>query len=222
MDIIEAIYDLAGSLICHQLPERSLTAGNMVLPVCARDTGIYAGILTSYAAIILLRRLRAQKPPGLAAAFVMVLMMVPMMADGALSYAGLIETNNTARLLTGLSFGLPIPFFLVPAANFRIDGENKRPVLKKWYEFAAVCLAGAVLSMMLLYGIVPYIAAGLVFVSGFLMLISRVAYTILVRSGISGRLKLYGLTLLGTAAVLMLMFAYSSYVLQPLRDIFAL
>ena len=32
-----------GSLICHQLPERSFYFGGAQLPVCARCTGLYAG-----------------------------------------------------------------------------------------------------------------------------------------------------------------------------------
>src|SRR5438552_2016659 len=32
-----------GSLVCHQLPERSFHLESVPLPVCARCTGIYAG-----------------------------------------------------------------------------------------------------------------------------------------------------------------------------------
>ncbi len=217
MNVIRDIFDLAGSLICHQLPERSLTAGGIVLPVCARDTGIYTGIMTAFVFLLLARRLKAQKPPALVVAIVMVVMMIPMMADGALSYTGFIETNNTTRLFTGLLFGLPIPFLLVPAANFRIHRHNECAVLKRWYELVTVCLAGAVLAVLLLNGLVPYIAAGLIFITGFLSLISRLAYTIFARAGVNGRPRLYGLTLLGTISVLTLLYIFSAFVLHPLR-----
>lgn len=37
-----AVY-LAGSLVCHQLPDRSFAYGGAQLPVCARCLGLYAG-----------------------------------------------------------------------------------------------------------------------------------------------------------------------------------
>src|SRR4051794_17031098 len=35
---------LAGSFICHQLPDRSFHLAGVQLPVCARCIGIYAGL----------------------------------------------------------------------------------------------------------------------------------------------------------------------------------
>ena len=37
--------------LCHQLPERSFFGGGVQVPVCARDTGIYFGVLISLALI---------------------------------------------------------------------------------------------------------------------------------------------------------------------------
>ncbi len=218
MDIIKDFFDLAGSLICHQLPERSLESGSIILPVCARDTGIYAGIFTAFMFLLLLRRMKAQKPPGIAATVVMCILMLPMMLDGALSYAGLIETNNAARIFTGLLFGLPIPFLLVPAANFRLDGRNEAPVLKKLIELLPVYCTGLLLCALLLYGMVPYIAAGLIFISGFLFLVSRLAYTVFARIGLSTKWKLYFMTFICTASILVILYLLSAHVLHPLQD----
>ncbi|NLK87618.1 MAG: DUF2085 domain-containing protein [Clostridiaceae bacterium] len=209
---------MAGSLICHQLPERSLESGGMILPVCARDTGIYAGIFTAFIFLLLLRRMKAQRPPGLVGAVIMCVLMLPMMLDGALSYMGLIETNNAARIFTGLLFGLPIPFLLIPAAHFRLDGRNEAPVLKRPAELVPVYCIGILLCVLLLYGLVPYIAAGLIFVTGFLLLISRLAYTVLVRIGIGTGWKLYLMTFVCTASILTVLYFFSSYVLHPLQD----
>jgi uncharacterized membrane protein len=218
MDIIKGIFDLAGSLICHQLPERSLESGGIVLPVCARDTGIYTGIFTAFLFLLLFRRMRAQRPPGIAAAAIMCTLMIPMMLDGVLSYTGLIETNNTVRIFTGLLFGLPIPFLLVPAANFRLDGRNEAPVLKTLTELVPVYCAGLLICVLLLNGMVPYIAAGLIFVTGFLFLISRLAYTLFARKGFSAKWKLYFMTFACTVTILTAMFLLSAYVLHPLQD----
>ena len=106
--LFKEVFDLAGSLICHQLPERSLMAGNMVLPVCARDTGLYAGVLTAFAYLAITRRLDAQRPPGLAAAVAMTVLMAPMVFDGALSYGP--DRTNNSKTVHRLVFGMPIPY----------------------------------------------------------------------------------------------------------------
>jgi len=217
--LLKEIFDLAGSLICHQLPERTLVSGGAALPVCARDTGIYAGVFTAFIFIIIMRRLNAQKPPGLAQAAVMAAMMVPMVLDGMLSYAGIIETNNTVRLFTGLFFGLPIPVLLVPAANFRADGRNDIPVLKKWTELIIVYGAGVFVCALILYEKIPYIASGLIYVSGLLALVSRFVFTLLKKGIPADRWKLRAMTVLGSASALALLYLLSAYILHPLKDL---
>ncbi len=219
MNYIEELYNLAGSLICHQLPSRTLYAGSAALPVCARDTGIYAGIFTSAVFLLLLGRLKAQKPPGAAITVIMCIMMLPMILDGLLSYTGVIETDNTARLFTGVLFGLPIPIFLVPAAHFNIDGRNDRPVLKNAAELAPVYAAGLVLCLLLLKGVVPYVAAGFIFVSGFLFLMFRISYTVFARATRFRNGKLLAAAGGSTLLALALLYLLSAFVLQPLKQV---
>ncbi len=214
---IEAFFNLLGSLICHQMPERTLTAGTMLLPVCARDTGIYTGIFTSALFLLVSRRLRAQKPPGIAVTIAMCFSMLPMILDGLLSYCGIIETNNAVRLFTGLFFGLPIPFFLVPAAHFKVYSPNERLVLNHAAELLPVYCAGLVLCLLLLRGIVPYWPAALIFVLGLLFLLSRISYTILARMLRYKRGKLYMLTMVATVCIIIFLFLLSKFVLQPLK-----
>lgn len=220
MDYLEALFELAGSLICHQLPSRSLTAGNMTFPVCARDTGIYAGIFVSALFLTAFRRLKAQKPPGIAAAAVMCLFMLPMIMDGILSYTGITQTNNTVRLFTGLYFGLPIPIFLAPAAHFSISGTNEAPVLKRLAELWPVYGVGTVLCLLLLKGLVPYHIAGLIFISGLVFLISRLSYTIFARIRRFRKGKLYLAAALGTICALTFLFLLSRLVFGPLKRLF--
>jgi uncharacterized membrane protein len=42
---VAAFVYAAGSLVCHQLPERSFHVAGMQLPICARCTGLYGGAL---------------------------------------------------------------------------------------------------------------------------------------------------------------------------------
>lgn len=218
MDILETFFNLIGSLICHQLPSRSLSAGTMTLPVCARDMGIYAGIFTTALFLASCRRLKSQKPPGIVPAAIMCALMLPMVCDAILSYAGVIETNNTARLFTGLLFGLPIPFFLVPAAHFNVTGTNDRPVLIYIAELVPVYGAGIVLCLMLLKGIAHYFIAGSIFVLALLFLVSRICYTIFARVLGHRQKNIVVLTFAGTFFTLTLLYLLSAFVLQPLKQ----
>ena len=216
---LEKLFNLAGSFICHQLPSRSLYAGNIMLPVCARDTGIYAGIFTSVLFLILFRRLQSQKPPCIAVSIFMCVLMMPMVLDGLLSYTGIIETSNTTRLFTGVLFGLPIPFFLVPAAHFKIQGINDKAVLKNTAELALTYAAAIILCILLLKGIVPYAAAGFIFISGFLFLLTRIFYTIFARLGRFKKKVLYAVTCCMTMCMLLFLYLISTYLLQPLKAV---
>jgi uncharacterized membrane protein len=216
---MEELFNRIGSLICHQLPSRTLSAGGRLLPVCARDMGIYTGIFVSALFLMALRRLRAQKPPGIALAVAMCALMLPMVFDGVLSYTGIIETNNTARLFTGLLFGLPIPFLLVPAAHYSVYGQNERPVLRSILELPVVYAIGSILCFMLLKSMVPYDLACLIYVFGFAFLLSRITYTILARMRRVKRNTLYVMTVAGTLCVLTFLYLLSAYVLQPLKVI---
>lgn len=208
---------MVGSLICHQLPSRSLYAGITALPVCARDTGIYAGIFTSVLFLLLTRRFRSDKPPGIAATVFMCILMLPMVLDGLLSYTGIISTNNTTRLLTGALFGLPIPLFLAPAAHFSVNGANGRKVLKNMAELIPVYLFLLVLCSLYLYGLIPYIIAGLIFISAFLFLLARLSYTVLVRLRRLRNVSLYAATFGATMCILVFLYMLSTFILQPIK-----
>ena len=189
------------------------------MPVCSRDTGIYAGIFTGALFLMLLRRLKAQKPPGMIISVLMCLFMLPMVMDGMLSYLGIIDTNNITRLFTGAFFGLPIPFFLVPAARFDACGTNAEAVLKNTAEIVLAYAATIILCFLLLKGLVPYVAAGLIFILGFLFLLSRISFTVLFRIGRFKRKMLYTVTGCTTLCIIITLYFISTYLLQPLKAI---
>lgn len=211
--------DLAGSLICHQLPERSLMIDGLQLPVCARDTGIYLGIFVSAAFILLFRRRRSDRPPSVGQAVVLCVMMLPMLFDGFGSYLGAYVTNNTARILTGALFGVPIPLFLMPLANFKLTGRNERAVLNGFGELAGIIAAALLISFLILKGFIPYMAAAALFPAAFLFLLGRVAYTVVSRSLHVKSIYKYILSAAATCCVLLALYLLSSLVLQPLKAV---
>lgn len=217
MQYIEAFFNLLGSFICHQMPERTLRAGALLLPVCARDMGIYTGIFVAALFITMSGRLKAQKPPSIAMVITMCLLMLPMILDGMLSYCGIIETSNAARLFTGLFFGLPIPFLLVPAAHFSINGANESKVLKHAGELIPVYCSGIILCMVLFWGYVPYFLSGSIFALGLLFLLSRISYTIFTRMQRYKQGKLYMLSTAGTVCIIIFLYLLSQFILQPLK-----
>lgn len=115
---MQALFHWVGYGLCHQLPERSLFAGGFQLPVCARDTGIYAGFALSMIVIALLERGRRPSEiprPGLVV--LGAIFLGTMVADGVSSYAGWRSTTNDLRLITGLLAGYALTLAVVPMLN---------------------------------------------------------------------------------------------------------
>ena len=96
-----------GSLICHQISERSFHLFGFQLPVCARCLGIYVGI--SCGAIYVWIRARTREgilsiAPRTARRLA-VLAAVPTLATVALETAGMWFPSNLTRAFAGLPFG---------------------------------------------------------------------------------------------------------------------
>jgi uncharacterized membrane protein len=84
---------------CHHDPARTLTVGGRLLPVCARCTGLYAGLALGPALGLLLPW------QGRALARVAVFATTPALVALGAAFAealGLLSTSNVPRLLLGL------------------------------------------------------------------------------------------------------------------------
>jgi uncharacterized membrane protein len=115
--VLNAVLQWIGFGLCHQLPERSFFGGGVQVPVCARDTGIYVGFIASILILALLQRTRPTRLPGLGVSILLAAMLFSMVLDGVLSYAGLRETTNAVRLLTGLAAGYSMAAVATPLIN---------------------------------------------------------------------------------------------------------
>ncbi len=94
---LELIRTLGNHSGCHQLPERSFFYKGKQFPVCARCTGVFFGHTTA----ILLVLFRRILPTKLAIALLAV-----MGIDWGIQEAGLLESTNRRRLVTGFCGGL--------------------------------------------------------------------------------------------------------------------
>ncbi|HEX9060237.1 MAG TPA: DUF2085 domain-containing protein, partial [Clostridia bacterium] len=82
MDWATRIFDFLGSIICHQLPDRTLSVGGSHLPFCARDTGIYLGLFVGFSYILFKKRLKSDRMPDIAISIVLCLFTLPLIFDG--------------------------------------------------------------------------------------------------------------------------------------------
>ena len=116
--MLEQALTWLGFGLCHQLPERSFAGGGVQVPVCARDEGIYVGFIVAILVISLLQR--GRRPSGASPWWVILILLgfiAAMAFDGVTSYAGLRETTNEIRLVTGLMAGFAIGAFTLPLVN---------------------------------------------------------------------------------------------------------
>ncbi len=110
-----------GYAICHQIEERTFSAGGVVMPLCARCTGMFLGVIVGLVGPLLMGRGRAgQMPPPLVLG-VLGFFSVMWAGDGFNSYLhlfpntpGLYTPHNTLRLLTGSLHGLTMAGLIYP------------------------------------------------------------------------------------------------------------
>lgn len=123
-----------GDFNCHQKEDRTIIINDNQMPVCARDTGIFIGVLFGAAILaravvddspahtflsILPRKFKelkfVRKRPGLTTAVLLLLMIVPTGLDGGIqlfSTMGILpfglsyESTNPTRLITGFPMGI--------------------------------------------------------------------------------------------------------------------
>jgi len=161
IDEIVQTFNFIGRLVCHQRPERTLWVGGRYLPVCARDTGAFVGLLLGYVLLLALRRRDAKGPPNL---IVSLMMMLPLWIDSVGQFFGLWMSTNDLRLITGLLFGTALAPMLVYALSLP-PLNGKVPFLRRiqpkiavlddrasWFGAKALA-AGTVLSIVLFFAI---------------------------------------------------------------------
>ena len=101
---------LAGSLVCHQRPERSFHRDGAQFPVCARCLGLYAGGwlgVLAWAVLAGLGREASRRAQRLSrhARLVLVALAVPTLVSLAAARLGSWDASNTARALLAVPLG---------------------------------------------------------------------------------------------------------------------
>ncbi len=99
-------------VFCHGIPERCLTLWNVPMPVCARCTAIYAGLILAFAAFLILPRLQES-----VARIILYAAVVPMAIDGLTQLVHLRTSNNALRIETGLLAGIAFGVWALSAVE---------------------------------------------------------------------------------------------------------
>ena len=99
------------SHFCHQRPERSFFIFGEQIPVCARDFSLY---VAAFISTIVYPKIRRLYTPVLPSVWYLVVFLFPMAVDGLTQLAGLRESTNLLRFITGFLGGLVVPFYFIP------------------------------------------------------------------------------------------------------------
>ena len=105
---------LAGSRICHQLPDRSFHTAGVQWPVCARCSALYLSAPVGGLAAVLpvLRRRRSERR----ALVWLAVASVPTAATLAVQWLGLAEPSNIVRAVAALPLGALLAYVIVGTA----------------------------------------------------------------------------------------------------------
>ncbi len=143
MTLIIVVIEWLGFAVCHQIPERSFSYGGQIIALCARDTGIYMGLLVGFIFLSIINRKHEYGFPPWWAILVGVIGIGLMGLDGLTSYGGFRTTTNEIRLITGALAGTALPMVLVPMFNYQAwkEGSEERVIKDGWHFAAYMCSA---------------------------------------------------------------------------------
>jgi uncharacterized membrane protein len=112
--LVVAAYSV-GSLVCHQLPERSYRLWTAQMPVCARCAGIYFGAALSAVAA------RWRQPSAGAARSAVAAAVAPSLATLVYEWTTGITPSNALRFLAGIPIGVVVAWLVVSAAKNQVN-----------------------------------------------------------------------------------------------------
>ena len=147
-----------GYAICHRIAARSFLINGMPMPLCARCTGIYLGVLSGLMLAFASGRGKATRLPPTRVIIALAAFVAVMGFDGVNSYihlfpggTGLYEPQNWLRLVTGMYCGIAMIELVLPVFNNSVwrSPERQRSV-NNLRELAGICAVGAVVVLMVL------------------------------------------------------------------------
>jgi hypothetical protein len=126
--LIAGVYTI-GSLVCHQLPERSYHLWTVQMPVCARCAGIYFGAVLG-AIVSQLGKARRGRPWSALgrrklrpydARIALALAVVPTVVSLAYEWTTGVRPSHEIRAAAGAPIGLVVAWLVVAATDNQVD-----------------------------------------------------------------------------------------------------
>jgi uncharacterized membrane protein len=97
-------------VLCHGKPERCLELFGIAMPLCARCTGFYGGVLAGLLFVRAIPWLRER-----VMRIVVLAALLPLAIDGLTQLAGFRESTNSLRLITGVVAGFAFGLWILSA-----------------------------------------------------------------------------------------------------------
>ncbi len=142
--------------VCSQA--HYLYIGPFTMPLCARNTGIYAGFAATLAYLVATGRGRAAGLPAWPIVGLLVLSVLAMGVDGLNSLAldiggyNLYTPDNRLRVITGIGMGAAVGVFMLAVFNvsLRADPRLNQPILGG-ADLPGILVVGTVLYVLLFF-----------------------------------------------------------------------
>lgn len=139
--------DAIGYAVCHRIDTRSFFLGDRQIPLCARCSGMYLGVLAGFLYQLRLGT-RSHFPPK-PILIVFGLLGLAFALDGLNSYLTLFPgytpiypPNNALRLATGTGLGLLIAVVLMPVVNQTLWlAPAESPLIQHWAQLPGLMVA---------------------------------------------------------------------------------
>jgi uncharacterized membrane protein len=145
--------DAIAYAVCHRIPERSFFLGGQQLPLCARCSGTFLGVLLTLVTLTAAGRARASRLPPPRVLIVLVSFIVLWAFDGINSYLALYpgaphlyEPQNWLRLTTGMLNGIALGTLVFSIFQFSLwRSPQSRPAVQGLRELAGLLALSALL-----------------------------------------------------------------------------
>jgi uncharacterized membrane protein len=117
LGVLAAFAYFAGSVVCHQIAERSFVTAGRQWPICARCAGIYLGVAVGFAAWLLVRaglarrsvgegRVKIWRPAPGSVIKILSVVAVPTLVSWGSGVLGIWDGTNTIRFMLAAPLGI--------------------------------------------------------------------------------------------------------------------